>query len=182
MVLLKKEQSTRVTNYSPIARAFYRMDHTVEKQAKMKFDVVYMMAKEVIAFNKMKSLCQLQERHGINLGESYKNDHACAIFVEYIAQDLRGLLGESLHKAKFYSIQMDGSTDSGNVEEELFLVVYFDPFSSDGSIHVRNRYLCVCQPKSVCATGLFESFERALTYLNLDQEPSKDLAVILFIA
>lgn len=68
---------------------------------------------------------------------------------------------------------MDGSTDSGNKEEELFLVVYFEPFSTDVSVHVRNRYLCVRQPNSVCATGLFEAFQRALAYLELDQQPSK---------
>ena len=173
MQLLRREQSTSVTDYSPIAQAFYRMDQTVEKQTKMKFDVAYMIAKEGIAFTKMNSLCQLQERHGVKLGECYKNDHACATFVEYIARDLQCQLGESLHKAKFYSIQMDGSTDSANKEEELFLVVYFDPFSTDGSVHILNRYLCVCPPRSVCATGLFEAFERALAYLKLDQQPSK---------
>lgn len=68
---------------------------------------------------------------------------------------------------------MDGSTDSGNKEEELFLIVYFDPFCSDGSVHVRNKYLCVRQPRSVCATGLFGAFERALSYLEVDQQPSK---------
>ena len=84
------------------------------------------------------------------LGECYKNDHACATFVEYIARDLQCQLGESLNKAKFYSIQMDGSTDSANKEEELFLVVYFDPFSTDGSVHILNRYLCVSAKVCVC--------------------------------
>ena len=165
--------STSVTDYSPIARAFYRMDESVEKQTKRKFDVAYVIAKEGMAFTKMNSLCQLQERHGVRLGECYKNDQACAIFIKYIAQDLQGQLGDSLRKAKFYSIQMDGSTDSGNKEEELFLIVYFEPFSTDVSVHVRNRYLCVRQPNSVCATGLFEAFQRALAYLELDQQPSK---------
>lgn len=173
MELLRREQSTSVTDYSPIARAFYRMDESVEKQTKRKFDVAYVIAKEGMAFTKMNSLCQLQERHGVRLGECYKNDQACAIFIKYIAQDLQGQLGDSLRKAKFYSIQMDGSTDSGNKEEELFLIVYFEPFSTDVSVHVRNRYLCVRQPNSVCATGLFEAFQRALAYLELDQQPSK---------
>ena len=133
--------STGVTDYSPIAQAFYRMDQTVEKQTKMKLDVAYMIAKEGISFAKMNSLCQLQEQHGVKLGECYKNDHACATFVEYIARVLQCQLGESLQKANFYSIQMDGSTDSGNIEEELFLVVYFDPFGTDGTVHVHNRYL-----------------------------------------
>ena len=128
------------------------MDQSVEKQTKMKFDVAYMIAKERIAFTKMNSLCQLQERHSVSLGECFKNDQACATFISFISQDLQGQLGESLHKAKFYNIQMDGSS---NKEEELFLVVYFEPFSTDGSVHVRNRYLCVHQPIKVCVCYWF---------------------------
>ena len=48
------------------------MDQSVKKQTGMKFDVAYMIAKEGLAFTKMKPLCQLQERHGVNLGECYK--------------------------------------------------------------------------------------------------------------
>lgn len=74
MELLRREQFNSVTDYSPIARAFYRMDESVEKQTKKKFVVAYMIAKEGMAFTKMNSLCQLQERHGVRLGECYKND------------------------------------------------------------------------------------------------------------
>ena len=52
MELLRREQSTSVTEYSPIARAFYRMDESVEKQTKRKFDVAYVIAKEGMAFTK----------------------------------------------------------------------------------------------------------------------------------
>ena len=55
MHLLKREQSTNVSDY---AQVYYRMDQTVEKQRKMKFDVAYMIAKEGIAFTKTNS-CQL---------------------------------------------------------------------------------------------------------------------------
>ena len=154
------------------------MDESLEKQTKMKFDVAFMIAKEGIAFTKMHSLWQLQERHGVRLGECYRNDQACVIFIRYIAQDLQGQVGESLCKAKFYSIQMHSSTDSGNKEEKLFLVMYFEPFSSYGSVHVRHRYLCVSQPESDCAAGLFECFNKALAYLQLDQQPKLDLAVM----
>ena len=63
MELLRREQSTSLTDYSPIARAFYRMDESVEKHTKRKFDVAYVIAKEGMAFTKMNSLCQLQERN-----------------------------------------------------------------------------------------------------------------------
>ena len=61
----------------------------------------YWMAKESIAFAKMKSLCQLQERHGVNLGDCYKNDHAYATFVDFIAEDLRSQLLQDLEKLAF---------------------------------------------------------------------------------
>ena len=35
------------------------------------------MAKQNIAFNKMKRICDLEERHGEKLGDAYKNDVAC---------------------------------------------------------------------------------------------------------
>ena len=46
----------------------------------------------------------------------------CATFTDYIRQDLRETLTETIHKAKFFSMQMDGSTDCANIEEELFLL------------------------------------------------------------
>ena len=40
--------------------------------------------------------------------------------------------------------------DSSNLEEELFLAVYFDPYGEDDSVHIRNEFFCVRQPKSGC--------------------------------
>ena len=87
-----------------------------------------------------------------------KNNHANTTFVDFIAEDLCGQLSEVLKKVMLF----------------LFLVVYFDLNSNDGAVHVRNRYLCVRQPiKSACTSGLVECFESALSYLGLDEEPSK---------
>ena len=66
MQLLRRKQSTNMTDHSPIAQAFYRMDQTVEKQTKMKFDVAYMTAKYGIAFAKMNSLCHYKNNTGSN--------------------------------------------------------------------------------------------------------------------
>ena len=69
--------------------------------------------------------------------------------------------------AKFFSLQADGSTDAGNVEDELFLVLTFDPHAKDGKVHVHDRFLTVRQPKSGNAEGLFECFKTALSYVGL---------------
>ena len=108
------------------------------------------------------------ERHKVDLGTGYKNNMACSTFVDYIARDLRDALSRTIQKSKFFSIQMDGSTDAANVEEELFLVLYFDPYSSDGLVYLRNVFLCVRQPSSANAEGLYECFGRTLSYMGID--------------
>ena len=34
----------------------------------------------------MSALCELEEKHGVNLGTGYKNEIACAEFVSYISK------------------------------------------------------------------------------------------------
>ena len=57
--------------------------------------------------------------------------------MEYIAQSQREGLADMLAKAKFFSIQADGSTDSANIEDELFLTLYFDAHTQDGRVPVQ---------------------------------------------
>ena len=73
-------------------------------------------------------------------------------------------LTKSLKTANFFSIQMDGSTDCANVEEELFLAIYFDPHCDDRIVCVKNKYFSVRQLNSVDASGLYECLNRALLY------------------
>eukprot|EP00117_Sycon_ciliatum_P032390 scpid89950/ scgid0724/ len=54
-------------------------------------------------------------RHGSQKSES------CITFCDYTGQSLQQELRMSLDKAKFFSIQTDGSTDAVNIEEELYL-------------------------------------------------------------
>ena len=129
MILFHKSRSSDVAEYTPIARPLSMLDPDTASKLKRKFKVAYLICKEGLAFTKMSALCELEEKHGVNLGAGYKNNQACAVFVDYIAQAQREALAAQLAKAKFFSIQADGSTDSRNVEDELYLVVYFDPLN-----------------------------------------------------
>ena len=111
MQLFKKSQSRDVTEYAPIAKALCTLDKSSEEKLKRKFEIAYMICKENLAFVKMAALCELEVCHGVDLGTGYKNDQACATFIEYIAREQRDILVKQLDKAKFYSIQADGSTD-----------------------------------------------------------------------
>ena len=64
MLLLKKEQSSDVREYAPIAimSATLKIDPASQLTVKRKFDVAFVIAKEHLPFMKMKPLCELEER------------------------------------------------------------------------------------------------------------------------
>ena len=61
---------------------------------KPKFDIAYVLAKEGMAHTKMAPLCELQERHKVQIGENYRNNQACATFISFISEDLHVRLHE----------------------------------------------------------------------------------------
>ena len=72
-----------------------------------------------------------------------------------------------------FSIQADGSIDCGNVEDELYLVVYFDPYTQNGKVHIKNKFLTVRCPARSNAEGLYECFTRTLTYAGIPDWENK---------
>jgi hypothetical protein len=167
MLLLRKDSSASVADYAPIAKALHKLDQASEAILCKKFEVSYFIAKQNLAFVKMGPLCELLERQGTSLGQGYKNDKACATFVHYIAADQRLKLLDTLSRLKFFCLQSDASTDSGNIEEELFLIFYFDPYTSYGKVCVQDKFLAVRQPNRCTGLGLFECFESAMEYVGL---------------
>ena len=139
----KKQSSSDVTEYAPIAKALHNLDAEAAMKVKSKFDIAYLIAKTNLAFTKMGPLCELEQRHGVDLGQGYKNDQACATFVEYIAREQQESLTCALNSGKFISLQAYGSTGAGNIENELFLAPYFDPYAKDGKVHICNKFLSV---------------------------------------
>ena len=175
MLLYKKQRSSNVCDYSPIARSVAQssMDASTREKMKRKFDITYLMAKEKLAFTKMAPICELEERHGVDLGAGYKNDRACATFTEFISRDLQITLSSELSKHNFFSVQADATTDAGHVEVELYMVLHFDPSSTDRKVHVRNTFLCGRYLKNGTGEGLYESLERAMQYVEIDDWKTK---------
>ncbi len=132
-----------------------------------------MIAKEKLAFTKMKPICELEERHGVSLGAGYKNDHACATFVQFIAQEQQEVLLDALSKTKFFSLQADASVDAGNIELELYLILYFDALTEDGIVHVRSKFFSARHLGSGTGEGLFESLKTAVEYMDVVDRKTK---------
>ena len=103
--------------------------------------------------------------YGVDIGQGYKNDRSRATFMEFIARDLQKQLMKALSHSKFFSLQADGSTDAGNIEEELFLVLYFDPYSQDGKVHIHDLFFTVRHLSSGTGQGLFDCVKKAVGYI-----------------
>ena len=169
--------STDVYKYTLIARALHRLDDLAAALTKRKFNIAYIIAKNNLAFQKMGPLCELEERHGIYLGQGYKNNQACAEFIDFIALELQQNLAKSLSKARFFSLQADSSMDLGNVKDEVFLVVFCDLYSPNGRIGVTSQFLTVRRPNSCTARGLFTCLQAASCYVGI---PNWDKRLIGF--
>ena len=82
---------SRSSDVAQIARALSTLDQDTASKLKRKFEIAYLICKEGLAFTKMSALCEYEEKH--DLGAGYKNNRACAVFVDYIAQAQREALG-----------------------------------------------------------------------------------------
>lgn len=74
-----------------------------------------------------------------------------------------------MKKNNFFSILIDGSTDSGNVDNELILVVWFDANGSNEIVHTYIDYFKICRPTSVSAEGLYEMLEEPLQVFGIEE-------------
>ena len=144
------------------------MDEASSDEMKRKFEVVCVIAKNNMAMTKIRPICE-QERHRVDLGQGCKNNQACASFIEFIALDQRRSLVEALSRANFYSLQADGTTDSGNNEDELFLVAYLDHHAglANRRVWIVSKFFSVRRPSSGDAKGLFDCLKQAVKYAGL---------------
>lgn len=80
----------------------------------------------------------------------------------------REILSHVLSNAKFFSLQADGTTDSGRIEDELFLVVYFDPRCDNQQVCIQNKFFSVRRPSSGSAEGLYECVKQVIKFVGVD--------------
>ena len=121
------KQNPMEEDQTTLINSFKGVEKKVWEQTKKKFEVSYFVAKEEIPFTKYEKILNLEELHGVDIGASYRNDKACAEFVDYLGEDLNEKLAKDLTNANFYSVLSDGSTDSAVREQECTFALYFDP-------------------------------------------------------
>ena len=153
------------TSNAPIVVALTSLSEDKKVRLRHKFDIAYWLAVEKIPFRKFPSVCDLEARHGVNIRTTYTTETAANSFTGYIAQAKRNELVVNLQKAKFFSLLLDGSTDAGNIDNELLLVVWFDKDGVDEKVYTRTSYLCISRPST--ATGIYDVVQAAVQKLGI---------------
>ena len=72
MSLLAKERAESSglgpVSYAPIAKAFNKLPEDDRERLKVKFDIAYFVAAEKLPYTKYSKLCELEARHGVQVG------------------------------------------------------------------------------------------------------------------
>lgn len=84
---------------APLPRAFLLVDEEVRQKMEKLFDVAYMVGKLELPFTVYPSLCSLEKKHGVLLGNTYLNDKACKNFVVSISGELKDRFSENIKSA-----------------------------------------------------------------------------------
>ncbi len=171
MMLLAKEKARAAgqgpSAYAPIIQSFNRLGSDERRRLRFKVNTAYFIANEKLSFS---------IRDYVNYKDTMEliwMKHILMIMLEkrlftLLLKSKRNELRERLKKAKFFSLLLDGSTDKGNIDNELCLVVWCDTNSSDEKIHSQMNYLTVCRPQSVTAEGLLSVLETILKHVGID--------------
>ena len=75
MSFLKREQAkaqgASIVSYAPVIQSFASLSEDEQRRLRVKFDIAYFVATELLTFQKYPRICDLEARHGIDLGSSY---------------------------------------------------------------------------------------------------------------
>ena len=156
-----------------IGRCLLTIDEETRARMRRKFDACYVMAKESMPFAKYPALLELEARHGVDLGFAYQTPDSAKTFTGYIAKSQRHAFLRTLSSSHFYSILMDGTTDAGNQEDELTVIVYCSRDDNSQEIVPCTRYLFINSPEKADAGGLLLSLGRSLKLLGVEDALDK---------
>ena len=153
--------------YAPIAKALNTLPTDEKEQLQKKFYIAYFVAREKLSFRKYPWICELEAKHGANLGTTYHTETARRSFIHFAAEAWRQELLVNLRKTKFFSLLLDSSTDAGNINNELVLAVWFDWDGSDEKVCTRTSHFKIMKPSILNAQGLFDVLQELLQCLGI---------------
>ena len=159
---------------STIGRCLATLDSETRARMERKFDLCYVMAKQSIPFAKYSALIELEQRHEVDIGRAYNTADSARLFTSFIAKSQRQGFLNSLHGEGFFSLLMDGSTDAGNVEDELIVLVHCHMDDTEQEMITTSRFLSLHNPQNATASGLLECIGEAMRLLGVEDVLDQD--------
>ena len=138
-------------------RTLRQLNKNVASKLEKLFDIAYFVAKMEMPFTTYPHLCQLEVKHGVELGQTYRNDKACKDFIIAISEQFKDGTGQQLQTARFLSVMSDSATDVGVREVEDVYVRYL----KDGE--PVNIFVGLKPCPNAKAPGLTEAVNSAMT-------------------
>ena len=159
----KKPQSVEdIYKSTPIGRAMSSASNEEKTRVSKLVDLVYVVANQEMPFSKYPALIELEKRHGVQLGDTYTTEHKCSELTCLIGLTMRDSVLTSLKQARYFSLLIDGSTDSSITEKEQTYVKFVD---SNGE--VKCHFLSLNNVPDGTAQGLRTGMDKTLTNLDI---------------
>ena len=146
-----------------------RMQQKDLEFTKKKFETAYFVVKEELPLSKFHKILELEEMHGVELGNAYRNEITGGVLIDYIASSLSKELKLWLDKTEFYSVLTDGSTDVSIVEKEAIFVLTFDPMPvGTNKVEIKLTYLNLADIKNANPSGVLASIRESFKEIGID--------------
>ena len=88
---------------APMWRVLRNMNSQIQEKLTKLFNSAYFISKENLAFAKFPELCKVQMKNGLDLGETYLNDHRCKEFIQSISTVMKNDLHNQIQAGNLFS-------------------------------------------------------------------------------
>ncbi|XP_065671716.1 zinc finger protein 862-like [Hydra vulgaris] len=123
----------------------------------------YFIAKEELPLSVYPKILRLEENHGVEFGQAYRNKITCGTFIDYIGLSLSNILRNKLKTRNYFSILIDASTDVSAIEKEAIFIISFDPTPiGKTEICVECSFLSICDLEHGTSEGVFNKISQSL--------------------
>ena len=128
------------------------------------FRNAHALAKHCRPFNDFEWMLDADEKKGLKVGSTYRNDKQCKNFIQCIARVERKKIEEEIRMANFISVLSDGSTDVSVTENEIVYV----RICREGEVKV--FFVGLIAVAKANAAGILSAIRKALEFEDLTKE------------
>jgi hypothetical protein len=127
------------------------------------------VAKHNLSLKSYELLCKLDKAKGLDVGTTYLNDKAAAMFTESIAHTTRAGLIQRINSCDYCSFTCDGSTDfTGDDMESLYVRT-----STKGIIE--DTFMFIGCPESACSEDIYLYIKDVFSKLRIEEQMKSKL-------